>query len=604
MKGFNLLFILLLFIYSCSLVKEKAQYTISISAEKGGIVSISGGTFEEGSTVKITATPDNGYVFKSWSNGSTDNPLTIEITQNTTLMASFSIDYQIVTVGENKLYIDKTSIPKGDNYKLISEVITSSGNVKLYFQNTINRDVSNIAIWETKLIKWSGATDSVKNPILVKPKGQIVKPIVGNLYDYLDDKYDLPFIYSWIQQINITHNKPLAWEGKYLDYDGDGNPDLFGLRNNDDSSKDLVVVGYDPTTRNYFQKKEINLIKDLNFNPNDSLNTGTTVVGDFNNDDILDFFGNAHGEWMNPNADDSSPSTSTNIFFTGPMFASISEESGSYTSLIIDKEKYLRFPGSLKPVDWNFDGLLDVFASLPYMVYLNNGDGTFNKVDLSSKIDPDLDWVSIAFDDLNNDGYIDIVGANFNMQSSQGFGMEIYYGKSDGSYDYETVYHPLYNQLWNGSDDLTIVDVDGDGHKEILTYNMIELHLDLNRAYDVSELREFKSTGKGYSLNSNSNYNVTIKTDGGAGSNSTTAWDYDSDGDLDIFLQSHRDTSTLHIHNQFVELPIDATYNQFYKIEYIDTNDIANYNSYISGFFFENVNGVLVKRYFSELYTD
>ena len=23
------------------------------------------------------------------------------------------------------------------------------------------------------------------------------------------------------------------------------------------------------------------------------------------------------------------------------------------------------------------------------------------------------------------------------------------------------VYHPLYNQLWNGSDDLTIIDVDG-----------------------------------------------------------------------------------------------------------------------------------------------
>ena len=613
MKNLSILFIsLTIFIYSCSSnddtsappsvvqttdpESEATQYTLTVSAGKGGSVSSEGGTYDEGTSVTITATPKYGYVFTGWSNGSTENSISIEVNQNTTLTASFIPDYQVVTIGENRLLIDKTNIPDGDNFKLITQVVTSTGNVKLYFENVI--DWNNYPVEsQTKLIKWSGTNDSLKNPILVEPNNQIIKPIVGNLYNYLEEEYDIPFIYSWSKQMNITLNKPMGWEGNFLDYEGDGTPDLFALRNNDDGTKDFVVVGYNPTSRNYSLKKEINLIESLNFDPIDSLNTGTSIVGDFNNDNTLDFFGNAHGEWGVEGGN-----TSSNIFFQGPMFVSISDGMGNYSSTIIDEEKYLRFPGSLKTVDWNMDGNLDVFASMPYAIYLNNGDNTFTKIDISESIQPQLEWSSIAFDDLNNDGIVDIVGANFNMQITHGFGMEIYYGNPDGSFEYETVYHPLYNQLWNGSDDLTIIDVDGDGFKEILTYNMIELHIDLGRDYDVSEMREFKSTGNGYSLNTESNYNLTIRHRGA--SNSTTAWDYDGDGDLDIFLQSDDDTRTLSVHELFDEIPMGSLYNQFLKMEYITAEDFNNCNSYITGFFFENDNGSLVKRYFNELYSD
>lgn len=598
---------LTIFFYGCSsndddtttpVETETTQYTLTVTAGEGGSVSTQGGTYDEGSTVNIIATAGSGYIFQNWSNGSTDNPISVIVNQNMSLTASFIPDYQVVTIGDDRLLIDKTNIPDGDNFKLITQVVSSTGNVRLYFENVIDF-YNNPVESQIKLIKWSGTNDSLKNPILVEPNNQIIKPIVGNLYNYLDEEYDIPFIYSWSKQMNITHNKPMGWEGNFLDYEGDGTPDLFALRNNDDGTKDFVVVGYDPISRNYSLKKEINLIESLNFDPIDSLNTGTSIVGDFNNDNTLDFFGNAHGEWGLEEGN-----TSSNIFFQGPMFVSISDGTGNYSSTIIDEEKYLRFPGSLKTVDWNMDGNLDVFASMPYAVYLNNGDNTFTKIDISESIQPQLEWSSIAFDDLNNDGIVDIVGANFNMQITRGFGMEIYYGNPDGSFEYETVYHPLYNQLWNGSDDLTIIDVDGDGFKEILTYNMIELHIDLNRDYDVSEMREFKSTGNGYSLNTESNYNLTIKTAGGSSSNSTSAWDYDGDGDLDIFLQSDDDTRTLSVQELFDEIPMGSLYNQFLKIEYIDIEDFNNNNSYITGFFFENDNGVLVKRYFNELYND
>ena len=459
------------FIYSCSIDEETTtpnvvqtpasespaptQYTLTVSAGEGGTVSSEGGTYDEGSTVNITATAGSGYIFQNWSNGSTDNPVSVSVNQNTSLTASFIPDYQVVTIGENRLLIDKTNIPDGDNFKLITQVVSSTGNVRLYFENVIDWN-NNPVESQTKLIKWSGTNDSLKNPIMVEPNNQIIKPIVGNLYNYLDEEYDVPFIYSWSKQMNITQNKPMGWEGNFLDYEGDGTPELFALRNNDDGTKDFVVVGYNPTSRNYSLKKEINLIESLNFDPIDSLNTGTSIVGDFNNDNTLDFFGNAHGEWGLEEGN-----TASNIFFTGPMFVSISDGLGNYSSTIIDEEKYLRFPGSLKTVDWNLDGNLDVFASMPYAVYLNNGDNTFTKIDISESIQPQLEWSSIAFDDLNNDGIVDIVGANFNMQITRGFGMEIYYGNPDGSFEYETVYHPLYNQLWNESDDLTIIDVDG-----------------------------------------------------------------------------------------------------------------------------------------------
>ena len=66
------------------------SYTLTVNAGAGGSVSSTGGTYDEGVQVTISATPDSGYSFSSWSDGSTDQSRTITITQNTTLTANFS----------------------------------------------------------------------------------------------------------------------------------------------------------------------------------------------------------------------------------------------------------------------------------------------------------------------------------------------------------------------------------------------------------------------------------------------------------------------------------------------------------------------------------
>jgi len=65
-------------------------YSVGISSSEGGSVSTSGGSFETGSIITITATPEQEYVFAGWTGiESADNPLTITVNSNQNIAASF-----------------------------------------------------------------------------------------------------------------------------------------------------------------------------------------------------------------------------------------------------------------------------------------------------------------------------------------------------------------------------------------------------------------------------------------------------------------------------------------------------------------------------------
>jgi hypothetical protein len=86
-----LLFITLSLLISCGKddVTPISKYTLSVTATDGGTVSSPGGSYNEGSSVTITASPNSEYIFENWSNGSTENPLTITVNQNISLTANF-----------------------------------------------------------------------------------------------------------------------------------------------------------------------------------------------------------------------------------------------------------------------------------------------------------------------------------------------------------------------------------------------------------------------------------------------------------------------------------------------------------------------------------
>ena len=124
-----------LLIYSCSTEEENTtpppsviktpepepetpavtQYTLTVTAGDGGSVT-DGGTFDDGTSVSVTATPDEGYEFVGWEgNDSTNESLTITINSNQNILATFE---QL-----NAIYLDENGVTvKSYDFAVVGEV--------------------------------------------------------------------------------------------------------------------------------------------------------------------------------------------------------------------------------------------------------------------------------------------------------------------------------------------------------------------------------------------------------------------------------------------------------------------------------------------------
>lgn len=95
----KLLLVILIITSGCLVEEEETtpaptptQYTLTVTAGEGGSVSTDGGTYDEGTTVTITATPSEGYRFSGWEgNDSTSESITITLNSNQTIKALFNL---------------------------------------------------------------------------------------------------------------------------------------------------------------------------------------------------------------------------------------------------------------------------------------------------------------------------------------------------------------------------------------------------------------------------------------------------------------------------------------------------------------------------------
>ena len=86
-----------------------AKFSINILESANGIVVIPDYTADD-TIVTISATPSDGYHFTQWSDGNTDNPRTIELTQDTTFTAEFAKNnYERVQIGDLYYNLDATN---------------------------------------------------------------------------------------------------------------------------------------------------------------------------------------------------------------------------------------------------------------------------------------------------------------------------------------------------------------------------------------------------------------------------------------------------------------------------------------------------------------
>lgn len=74
----------------------EGQFVIVATPNDAEYGSVSGsGVYDNGAEATLTATANTGYSFLKWSDGNTDNPRTITVTENVTLTAQFVIDQKV-----------------------------------------------------------------------------------------------------------------------------------------------------------------------------------------------------------------------------------------------------------------------------------------------------------------------------------------------------------------------------------------------------------------------------------------------------------------------------------------------------------------------------
>ena len=163
MKKLFFLFCIFAIVLSCSSDESSTpsipspapivKYTITLSAGEGGTVSTTGGEYESGQTVNVTATPQGEYLFTSWSDGNTNTTRTITIDSTKTLTANF----------EKKKYPLTINI-EGEG-GVLEEIVNSGRTTEYDSGTTVKLTAVPSEGWE--FVGWTGAIESAELEIQI-----------------------------------------------------------------------------------------------------------------------------------------------------------------------------------------------------------------------------------------------------------------------------------------------------------------------------------------------------------------------------------------------------------------------------------------------------
>ncbi|CAL2088963.1 conserved exported hypothetical protein [Tenacibaculum sp. 190524A05c] len=97
------------------------QFTLTLNATNGSVSTNPnpvGGTYDDGTSVTLTATPDSGYQFDGWSGDAsgTTNPLSITMDADKTITAMFSPIQRTLTINATNGSVSTNPNPSGGTY--------------------------------------------------------------------------------------------------------------------------------------------------------------------------------------------------------------------------------------------------------------------------------------------------------------------------------------------------------------------------------------------------------------------------------------------------------------------------------------------------------
>ena len=157
---------------SCSIdepINLRPTYNVTIIAEDGGSVSITGGSYLEGTSFDVSATADSGYIFNGWSDGETLANRTIVVTGDISLTARFI---------RLKYELDVTVIGEGT----VREEIVPSNSTEYNSGTSIKLTPIPAGGW--KFSNWTGGINSTDDPLTIQLNSNL--SITAN-FEIIDD---------------------------------------------------------------------------------------------------------------------------------------------------------------------------------------------------------------------------------------------------------------------------------------------------------------------------------------------------------------------------------------------------------------------------------
>lgn len=84
-------------------------YDVSITASEGGSVNVESGRYPEGTTLEVSAVPDDQYSFDEWSDGVKEADRTIVVDGDISLVANFAVTcYKLTYLLDGEVYLEET----------------------------------------------------------------------------------------------------------------------------------------------------------------------------------------------------------------------------------------------------------------------------------------------------------------------------------------------------------------------------------------------------------------------------------------------------------------------------------------------------------------
>ena len=450
------------------------KYTITLSAGEGGTVSTTGGEYESGQTVNVTATPQGEYVFTGWSDGNTDATRTITIDTTKTITANF----------EKKKYPLTVNI-EGEG-EVLEEIVNAGRTTDYNSGTTVKLTAVPTEGWE--FVAWTGAIESTELEVqlLVSEAKEINAEfsficLTNEIENYLLPSYET-FKIRHPKDITQVNDRVEDYLHRYgtekisLDYNKDGFMDFVAFKNDYDIEDNRDLIKF------YLGDCEGNLTLDeLNSNKFEGLVHGRKILlGDYNNDTYPDIFLIGHG-WDKPPF----PGEYPVILF--------SSESGIFT-----EDRLTEFSGFFHggaSGDYDNDGDLDIIMTTitqgknAFTYLKNNGNGLFTEdkdlgpfksVSFPDQKQYERTYLNCETYDVNKDGYLDI------LFMSQNEGDELIYGGLKSTYYSSIILYgngedfngeqtnlPLVSE-WPQVYDAEFYDLNGNGSEEIILNRMRE----------------------------------------------------------------------------------------------------------------------------------